>query len=90
MDKIPYLYGGILINRRLTKSVEHKSSWKPEYFIPRFIADICKEFGINGIIFSSAVYNMINIVIFDIKKLDFSFEGEPEILMGTKEEVGLF
>lgn len=90
MDKIPYLYGGILSNRRLTQPVEHDSSWKPEYFIPRFIADICKEFNINGLIFPSAVYSMKNIVVFNINEMAYSFEGEPEIFMGIKEEESLF
>lgn len=90
MDKLPYLYGGILSNRRLTQPVEHASSWKPEYFIPRFIADICKEFSVNGLIFPSAVYSMKNIVVFNINEMAYSFEGEPEILMGIKEEKSLF
>lgn len=90
MDKTPYLYGGILSNRRLIETVDPNSSWKPEYFIPRFIADICKEFGINGLIFPSAVYSMKNLVIFNMTELVYSFDGEPEILVGTKEEVRLF
>jgi len=61
----------------ITKPVKHDASWKPEYFISRFIADIAKKNGINGIIYKSSVEFGNNLVVFDFKKGNVKYIGEP-------------
>jgi hypothetical protein len=63
----------------IRRPVRKDKCWKPEYFVPRFIADVCKSNGINGILYSSAVDFGCNLVVFDIQTLDFCFAGTPEI-----------
>lgn len=76
----------LLLSGVLTKTQKIKGSWKPEYFITRFIADICKEQGINGIMYPSSVYpSGKNLVIFDISKISYKFIGEPELKIYKKE-----
>ena len=75
----------LLLSGILTKPQQIKGSWKPEYFITRFIADICKEQGINGILYPSSLYPIgKNLVIFDITKMSYNFVGEPELKIYKK------
>lgn len=77
----------LLLSGIMTKPQKIKGSWKPEYFITRFIADVCKEQGINGIIYPSSVYpSGKNLVIFDINKIVYNFIDEPELQIYKKRE----
>ena len=71
------LIEGLLVNRTLTKKPQKNRSWKPQYFVTRFIADICKKNGISAIIYPSSQTQDSNIVIFSPEKLDYEFIGEP-------------
>ena len=71
------LIEGLLVNRTLTKKAQKNRSWKPQYFVTRFIADLCKKNGISGIIYPSSQIDESNIVIFEPDKLDCTFIGEP-------------
>lgn len=77
---LPIAVAALLWSGILTKEQQIKGFWKPEYFITRYIADICKEKGINGIIYPSSLYSSgRNLVIFDINKIKFKFDGKPEL-----------
>ena len=77
----------LLLSGILTKPQKIKGSWKPEYFLTRFIADICKEQGINGIIYPSSVYlSGKNLVIFDISKIEYNFIDDPKLEIYKKRE----
>ena len=55
-----------LINVKLPSIVPNKKSpWKPEYFIPRFIADCAKHQGFGGVIFNSPKHYESNLVLFN-------------------------
>jgi len=77
IDQIPLFFAGLfhsgLINVQKTKDI----SWTPEYFIPRFIADIAKYNGFNGIIYHSTKTYGRNLVIFDPDKCTYEFEDKP-------------
>lgn len=80
MYSLPVTVAALLLSGFITKPQEKEGSWKPEYILTRFIADICKEQGINGILYPSSLYQTgINLVIFDISKIDYEFEGEPSL-----------
>ena len=71
------LIEGLLINRTLTKKAQKNRSWKPQYFVTRYIADLCKKNGISAIIYPSSQADESNIVVFEPDKLDCTFIGEP-------------
>jgi hypothetical protein len=77
IDKIPLFFAGLfqsgMINVQKTKDI----SWTPEYFIPRFIADIARYNEINGIIYQSTKTIGKNLVIFDLSKCQYEFDGVP-------------
>ena len=81
IDEIPLFFAGLfhsgIINVQKSKDV----SWTPEYFIPRFISDIARFNGMNGIIYQCTKTIGKNLVIFDVKKCAFEFEGEPYTLI---------
>lgn len=51
IDTIPIVFCGIMHSGMISKKVIKDKHWKPEYFVSRYIADICKKTGINGIIY---------------------------------------
>lgn len=58
-----------LINEHLDRlTPDEKSPWKPEYFLPRFIADCARQQGYGGIIFRSRRHYGTNLVIFSYDK----------------------
>ena len=79
INSVPLVFGGIMTSGAIRRPVRKDKCWKPEYFVPRFIADVCKSNGINGILYSSAVDYGCNLVVFDMESLDFCFAGIPEI-----------
>lgn len=77
----------LLLSGLLTKPQKIEGSWKPEYFITRFIADICKEQGINAILYPSSVYpEGRNLVIFDISKIKYKFKDKPKLEIYKKKD----
>lgn len=61
----------------ITKPNKSDNSWKPEYFISRFISDIARERKINGIIYKSSVEFGNNLVVFDFKNVGIKYSEEP-------------
>lgn len=43
------VFAALLYERHLTTPVDHSGTWKPEYFVPRFVADIARTKNLNGI-----------------------------------------
>lgn len=77
---LPLAITGLLMSGTITASQKTEGSWKPEYFVPRFISDACKEKGIQGILYpSSFMSGMKNLVIFNFNELDFEFLEDPYI-----------
>ena len=86
IDNIPLIFAGIMNKRVLTKKVKKGTSWKPEYFVPRYIADICKEEGIMGIKYNSAIAFGDNLVIFDLRQIEYEFINNPYIYEFKREK----
>jgi hypothetical protein len=79
-EDIPILALG-LINVKFPSMVPSKESpWKPEYFIPRFIADCAKHQGFSGIIFNSTNHYERNLVLFNRDEYSILPINEPRIL----------
>ncbi|MBN2020316.1 MAG: RES family NAD+ phosphorylase [Sedimentisphaerales bacterium] len=69
-----------LIHSKLRYIVPTDSPWKPEYFIPRFIADCARIHTLNGIVFESAKHYEKNLVLFNIDPTIIEPVGEPRAL----------
>ncbi|MCR5290704.1 MAG: RES domain-containing protein [Treponema sp.] len=83
---LPLAIAGLLLSGKITECQKNNNCWKPEYFVPRFIADVCKEKGIKGILYPSAISFGTNLVIFDFIESDYEFEGEPYLYTYKYEE----
>ncbi len=62
---IDIIYWAIIYNGFVGNKPDGSSSWKPEYFVPRYIADVARFFKYDGIIFSSAIGDGSNLVLFN-------------------------
>jgi hypothetical protein len=71
--------GLIFFSDALNLSVERNRFWKPEYFVPRFVADAAKLSGFQGILYTSNYHYSDNLVIFDTSKLEYEFIDAPFI-----------
>ena len=56
------------------------SPWKPEYFVPRFVADAARAAGFRGILYDSNKFEGYNAVLFAWTAREVRPDGEPEIL----------
>lgn len=83
MDIIAFglIFGGII-----DKQIVRSEGWKPEYFIPRFIADSAKFNSINGIKFKSTRHYDDNLVLFSWNKKNIIPVGEPSIITINKRQ----
>lgn len=78
-----------IINIKLPSMIPKKESpWKPEYFIPRFIADCAKHQGFSGIIFNSEKHYERNLVLFNWDERSILSINEPYTLeLKKKKEI---
>lgn len=74
----PLLAIGLIFSEALKEEIARDATWKPEYLVPRFIADAAKNQGYRGIIFNSPRHSGDNLVVFD-RTQSFEAIGEPEI-----------
>lgn len=81
--------GLIYFSSALNISVERDRFWKPEYFVPRFVADAAKFAGFQGILYTSNHYYSDNLVIFDTSKLEYEFVDDPFIFTLHEENIDL-
>jgi hypothetical protein len=56
------------------------SPWKPEYFVPRFVADTARAAGFRGILYCSTKFDGYNAVLFAWTRHEVAPRGEPEIV----------
>lgn len=88
INKMPLFIDGLLFNESILKHNYKRSEIHPEYAITHFIADLCKERNIDGIIYPSAVLknsngkNRKNLVLFNWEN-NYQFEGDPYVFDGN-------
>lgn len=76
--EVPLLAVGMIFSEVLGERPARDAPWKPEYLVPRFIADAAKNQGYRGIIFKSPRHFDDNLVVFD-RTLPFEPLGEPAV-----------
>lgn len=84
--KLTVLQAAIVYNGFVGKKPEGTSSWKPEYFVPRFLSDVARLCGYSGVLFSSAVSIGDNLVLFDPNHPNCKAVGEPYIYHKKKTD----
>jgi hypothetical protein len=62
------------------------TAWKPEYLVPRFIADCARYAGYRGIIFNSSKHHDENLVLFAWEDLAITPEGNPVLRLVERDE----
>ena len=66
VEELPLLATAMIFGGHLDQDVDRTASWKPEYFIPVYVADAAKRAGFKAIRFSSSRgYRDSNLVVFD-------------------------
>jgi RES domain-containing protein len=80
MGAIPLLLAGLAWSRAHMTSDDPKSEWKPQYFLPRFIADCARRHGFRGIVFDSPKHYGQNLVLFKWKAKAVQAVGNPRLL----------
>lgn len=84
---IDLIYWAIIYNGFIGESPNSKSSWKPEYFVPRYIADVARFFKYNGIIYSSATdLEGDNLVLFNFPEEKVFPINEPNAYVYKKDK----
>lgn len=83
---ISELLFGLAYTNVLAKPVERTLGWKPEYFVPRFIADSLRHAGYKGIIFRSPHHYGENLVLLEFNKAEITSTSEPSLVTLPKEE----
>jgi RES domain-containing protein len=63
--KADIVFLAIIYNGYIEKVPKKGSSWKPEYFVTRYIADVARFLRFQGIVFRSTVHYGNNIVLFN-------------------------
>jgi hypothetical protein len=76
---IPVVPLGLLYSGVLKRKPQGDSNWKPEYFIPRFIADCAKRKGYSGILYQGAKSTGRNLVLFYPDKKTSRPIGKPSL-----------
>lgn len=68
---------GLLYGRELSTVVERDKGWKPEYFVPRYIADCARLEGFKGIKYKSSRFHLENLVLFAWDDTFIKPQGRP-------------
>lgn len=81
---VPILALG-LMHRMPNLQPDPRFPWKPEYFLPRFVADCARAEGIAGIVFESRKYVGQNLALFKWTRSRVRARGAPrlEVLPGS-------
>ena len=83
-EDISALRFGLGYTKALARPVERSYGWKPEYFVPRFLADYLKRVGVKGIIFRSPYHYSDNLVLFQYGDGDVKSVNEPSLITVKK------
>lgn len=78
---------GLVYGRNLSERVERDKGWRPEYFVPRFIADCARKAGFNGIKYRSSRHWLENLVLFSWNDDAIEPIGNPYIFTLKSEDI---
>lgn len=76
----PMLLAGLAWTEAHMIPDDPNSEWKPQYFLPRFIADCARKHGFRGIVFGSPKHYGQNLVLLKWKASDLVAMGAPSLM----------
>ena len=77
VEELPLLATAMIFGDHLRQDADRAATWKPEYFIPIYVADAAKRAGFKAIRFTSTrAYSDPNLVVFD-SDAPVEHDGEP-------------
>jgi hypothetical protein len=79
-ESLPVIAAGLMYVGALNRPVERETGCKPEYLVPRFVADCARARGFEGIAFKSARHYFDNLLLFKFEPENIAPEGEPTIV----------
>ena len=79
-EEVTVLAVGLGYFGNLSRPVIREKGWKPQYLLPRFIADCARLHGFVGLVFQSSRYWADNLVLFTWDDQNIVPEGEPRII----------
>ena len=79
-EELPVLAIGLGYFGNLSRLVKRDKGWKPEYLLPRFIADCARLNGFVGVVFRSSRYWADNLVLFAWDDQKIVADAEPRII----------
>lgn len=65
---------------------EATSSWKPEYFVTRYIADVARLLKFEGILYSSVTSNGNNLVLFNPRHKGVQAVDSPKVFRAPLDQ----
>lgn len=68
-------------------SIDNISEWRPEYFLPRYIADCARQSDFNGILFSRRKHYSENLVLFSWNESQVKPIGGPKLYVYSGVEL---
>lgn len=83
---IPILSAGLTWSGAHMTPDDPGSEWKPQYFLPRYIADCARRHGFRGVVFASPKHYGENLVLFDWKAEEVVPVGTPTLVIWTPPE----
>lgn len=86
--EFPSLAVALIFGDRLTAKPKKDCSWRPEYFVPRFVADTARRAGFSGILFTSTRSYGENLVLFD-RNAALVPVGTPELIHLAKRKLNV-
>jgi hypothetical protein len=85
------LYSALVHEGTLSKEIVHSSSWKPEYLVPRFVADAARAKGFKAMLYRTCKVFFaqgLNLVIFEPKTEAEVMFGENLLKKGSIVKTG--
>jgi len=85
-DNPSLLYTALVHEGTLQQDVAHSSSWKPEYLVPRFVADAARAKGFKAILYRTCKVFFaqgLNLVVFHPKPEENPSSGESALMEGS-------
>lgn len=79
-ESIPIVALGLISEHLPSLQPNPDSAWKPEYFVPRFIADVARHEGFDGIMFESRKHYYCNLVLFSWNEDRIEPDGTPRLV----------
>lgn len=78
-ERLPLLALGLINEHLPSLQPNYSLPWRPEYFVPRFIADCARQHGFRGVLYQASKHYGSNLVLFQWTDGEVTPSGEPAL-----------